>query len=233
MAYKRHKDKEKYELVALYKMVGSLKTACGMLNIPFDTAKHWKATDWWTETEQEIAQENRAKTNTKIVKLAEKAMVVLEDRLESGDFQLDQKTGNVVRIPIRAETANKILHDSLNREEMNERLNQDSKKLITEEKMIDRLTQIQESFKKIAMGKSILKELPIIDIEVIEDALHEESEGRNGGYVNALHEERQEGLQEGGPVGQESQGPQRTLPSTSENGQASGESRDGQAGEGL
>jgi len=172
-------DKTKYEAVALYKLVGSLNTVSTMMGIPYDTIKKWHIQDWWKDYELDIVQSNRAKSNAKIQKIAEKAMVVVEDRLESGDYQLNQKTGNLVRIPVKADVANKILNDALTREEMNERLNQDVKKALTEEKMADRLLKIQESFKAIRLGRTLMvtSEDEVIDVDVVSESQEPASQG--------------------------------------------------------
>lgn len=204
-------DKEKYKFVTLYKLTGSLRTAATLMNISYNTAKLWHVSDWWVDMEQEVAQSARAKTNRHLVRLADLAMKEVKDRLENGDVQLDSK-GKMVRIPVKAQVANRIIHDALTREEMNSRLQMDSTKLITEQSMNDRLAQIIEKFSQLGP-----KKIPatIIDAEIIEE--------------NAVHDQGQAGLQAGGSVGQESQGSERPVETGSPEREAPGPVHDGKA----
>lgn len=208
-------DKEKYKFVTLYKLTGSLRTSATLMGISYNTAKMWHTSDWWVDMEQEVAQSARAKTNRHLVRLADLAMREVKDRLEHGDVQLDSK-GKMVRIPVKAQVANRIVHDALTREEMNSRLQMDSTKLITEQTMNDRLATIIEKFSQLGP-----KRIPvtIIDAEIIEE--------------NALPKEREEELQGRGPMGQEPQGSERSLEAGSPERPASGPVYDGEAREGT
>lgn len=169
---KGYPEKVRYEAVALYKLLGSLNAVAKELEIPYITLRKWHISDWWKDYELDIIQSNRAKSNSKVQKIVEKAMVVVEDRLDSGDYQFDQKTGKMVRVPVKAEVANRILQDSMNREIMNEKLNQEAKRNLTEEKMSDRLLKIQESFKAIKAGKRIQGESTDADyVDIVEEVV--------------------------------------------------------------
>lgn len=202
---KARTDTAKYEAVNLYKQVGSLNLVSTMLGIPYDTIRKWHIQDWWKDYELDIVQSTRAKSNTKIKRIAEKALLVVEDRLENGDAQLNMRTGEVIRIPLKAVVANRILHDSLDREALNDQANENSKKTLSDEKMSDRLLKIQIAFRELKQGgKRKMAIDDFTDVEIVEDA---------------LHEEREAGLQEGGPVGCEPLGPQRLIEDTSQSGQ--------------
>jgi hypothetical protein len=157
-----HTEKEKYEAVALYKLVGSLQLVANMTGIPRDTLAKWHVSDWWKDYELDIIQQNRAQTSKKLGKIVEKAMIVVQDRLEEGDYLFNSRTGKFVRKPINAHVANKILQDSMSREAMIDQLNQESKKAMTEEKMADRLLKLAETF-KLMSGKR-----QVIDVEVVD-----------------------------------------------------------------
>lgn len=173
-----YSEKQKYEAVSAYKITGSLTVVSGMLSIPYITLKKWHVQDWWKDYELDIIQANRAQSNNKVKRIAEKAMAIVEDRLDSGDYQFDQKSQKVVRVPLKAETANRILTDSMNREIMYEKLNTETKKALTDEKMADRLLKIQESFQNIKKGKRVtFEETDVIDVEPIVPELPSPTDG--------------------------------------------------------
>lgn len=198
------------------------------MNISYNTAKLWHVSDWWVDMEQEVAQSARAKTNRHLVRLADLAMKEVKDRLEHGDVQLDSK-GKMVRIPVKAQVANRIIHDALTREEMNSRLQMDSTKLITEQSMNDRLAQIIEKFSQLGPKKVTAN---VIDVEVIEEnAVHEPDRAKD--LKDALSEERKTGLQAGGSVGQEPQGSERPVETGSPERQTPSPVHDGETREGT
>lgn len=173
---KHYQEKARYEAVNLYKQVGSLQMVSNMLDIPYETIRKWHASDWWKDFELDIVQSNRARSNHKIKRIADQALVVIEDRLQNGDFIYDQRNSEVVRLPIKADIANRILHDSLNREALNDQANEQSKKLLSDEKMSDRLLRIQESFRALKSGRKLAIEGKVIDVEPQEEipsAIHD------------------------------------------------------------
>lgn len=195
--------KQRFEAVALYKVVGSLRIVSQTLGIPFDTIKVWKQKDWWREYEQEIIQEARTTRSKKLDRIINKSAELLEDRLENGDIYLG-KDGEIRRKPINANTASKILTTTIDREVLLEKLQQESKQTESKETMDARLANLFQEFQKFAKSKTI---------EI--DQHH------------AIHEEREEGLQSGVELGEH----QKEIPVTGQGGTTQGESLDGESGE--
>jgi hypothetical protein len=187
--------KQKFEAVALYRTLGSLRAVSDSTGIPIDTIKHWHLTDWWKEYELEITTEARIVRSKRLDKIINKSAEILEDRLENGDWVLDPE-GKPRRKPINANTASKILTTTIDREVLLEKLQQENKQLDTKEEMDVRLSKLFQEFQKFAKSKTIeiVREDepkggdPILELKEIKE--------------HAIHEEREEGLQSGVELGE-------------------------------
>lgn len=180
----RYSEKQKYEAVALYKMLGSLPSVCKATGISLHTLKNWHVQDWWKEYEHEVTHEGRVKLTGKLARIRDSAMKVVEDRLENGDFHYDQKLSKIIRKPVNAHVANKIMNDTVDRSVLLEKLNTEAQVRSSHEKIADRLLKLHEDFARMA-HKNYGKDKDIIDAEVIEEE------------TDALSEEREAGLQDG------------------------------------
>lgn len=199
-------EKQKYEAVALYKMVGSLRAVGRSLGIPEETMRNWHQSEWWKRVEDEITTESRVKRSKRLDKLVDLASDIIEDRLANGDYVYDAKSGTLRRKPVNALTAQKVLQTAIDKQVLLEQLAKEDKKLESQEKMTDRLATIYDQMLKFAKAK---------DITAI--AERKGGDPESTGLVNpgpevitsyAVHDEREEGLQEGTGVGtQEGEAP--------------------------
>jgi hypothetical protein len=146
--------KQKFEAVALYKLLGSLVEVSKQTLIPVQTLRQWHIKDWWKDYELELAQGARSTLTAKLERVRDRAITVVEDRLENGDFVYNTKTGEIVRKPVNASVANKIMTDTVDKSILIEKLNQEHKVAMSVEKMSDRLAVIAETFNKMVSGKS-------------------------------------------------------------------------------
>lgn len=104
-------DTQKLEAAKLYLVTGNYATVAAALEIPYRTINNWKYQNWWKETMVQLKAEESVELTAKLKKLAAKALDVTEDRLENGNFQLDQKTGEVRRVPVNMKDAAKVATD--------------------------------------------------------------------------------------------------------------------------
>lgn len=107
---RRWSDSQKVEAVTTYMILGSLKLVSGTLKIPFDTLKTWKKTEWWKEIEQDLRVQEDLQVSQRLRKIVEKTFDVVEDRLEHGDFVMDNK-GNLKRKPVSMKDAHRVAMD--------------------------------------------------------------------------------------------------------------------------
>lgn len=159
VARKSYSDKEKFNLIAAYKACGSLRAACAHLNIPYITAKRWKAeSDWWPEIEEEVRLSQVNKLSKRFQNLSEKAEAIVAERLENGDHVFDQRTGEIKRIPVSTNMAQTVWRDAIDREmQVTDKLEK-RKSTEVDETMQDRLAKLLESFAKFASAKEITVE---------------------------------------------------------------------------
>lgn len=176
---KLYPDSKKLEAVKLWLLTGNLVHTAAFLNIPHPTLRQWRYTEWWKDLVEELRQEETIELSNRLKRLAEKSMTVLEDRLENGDFVL--KDGELVRKPVNLRDTTLALnsvHDRRQRMLDKRDDKQDNKQ------QIDRLAALAAKFEEIAG-----KRQPIQVTDVV------------FGVEHAVHDQREEGLQEGVSLG--------------------------------
>ena len=105
---KHWSNEVKYQAVELFLKHGNMKEVEHQLSIPYITLKYWKKSAWWDEYVRAIKGEEDLKIATKVSELLEKALKKINDRLEDGDYQYDPQTGELIRIPVKAQVLNAI-----------------------------------------------------------------------------------------------------------------------------
>jgi hypothetical protein len=177
----QYDEKTKIKAVVLYNQVGSLRACAETLGVRYDTMRQWHISDWWKEVEDDLKSQKTKKLSGQMVKLKDKAIEIVEDRLQNGDFFYDQKLGELVRRPIGADTAANIMRTALDKHLQMEEMALLEKKVASEEKITDRLKKLGEDFQRFAKAKEIKHD--------------------------AIHDERKEGLPEGESLGSQERGP--------------------------
>lgn len=144
----RWSDSQKIEAVTTYMILGSLKLVAGALKIPFDTLKTWKKTEWWKEIEQDLRIQEDLQVSQRLRKIVEKTFDVVEDRLEHGDFVMDNK-GNLRRKPVSMKDAHRVAMDMGTRRDdlINRHIQNES---IDTDKIETRLADLAKEFARIA-----------------------------------------------------------------------------------
>lgn len=165
-------DKERYQAVSTYLVVGKLSLTAAATGIPEDTLKRWHLQPWWKEYQAEILKSSKIELNSKIMKVINKSMAVLEDRLENGDFFFNPKTGAFERRGVSANVANKIANDLISKNVLMD-------KIITEESKQDegldeRLQKLKDEMLRFARSKDITGESNVVSVEPIQESVQEE-----------------------------------------------------------
>lgn len=163
-------DNQKMEAVQSYLLLGNLAMTGRILGIPEITLRVWKRSEWWKDAVAEIKSQEKVELSGKMKKLLDASLSVVEDRLINGDYQFDQKTGQVVRKPVNMKDAHKVAMDMQERQEMLD------KALVEKEDTSDsgiesRLLKLAEQFaemasKKIQQKSDISRTIDVEDIEV-------------------------------------------------------------------
>ena len=147
---KQWSDKQKMDAVNSYLLLGNLALTGRLLNIPEITLRVWKATTWWKDVVAEIKASEKIELSSKIKKLVDASMAVVEDRMVNGDFQYDQKSGTMIRKPVNMKDAHKVSIDLQNRQDILEKTAVVEQ---TEEHVEDKLLKLAEKFADMATKK--------------------------------------------------------------------------------
>jgi len=143
---------KKLETISTYLVLGSMAQTALVTGVPYPTIEIWRRTDWWKEYSLKLKTEDIQQLDSNLQRIVNKSLKVLEDRIDKGDAQYDQRTGEIVRVPIKAHVALKISSELLN-----QRDKRDNKPVREEvEKTIDaRLLKLAEEFSRFSSMKTI------------------------------------------------------------------------------
>jgi len=128
--------------------------------IPLPTLKSWKCADWFKEFALQLKTEDIQQLDSNLQRIVNKALKATEDRIDFGDAQYDQRTGDIVRIPIKAHVALKISTELLTKQQ---KLTENPIKEEVEKTIDDRLLKLSEEFAKFDSKK--LGSVVPIDVE--------------------------------------------------------------------
>ena len=142
---------QRLQAVSTYLMLGSLTETAIVTGIPLPTLKTWKVMDWFKEYSLQLQAEDVQQMDSNLKRVVDKALKAVEDRLDLGDAQFDQKTGKITRIPVKAHVALKISTELLTKQQ---KLKDSPIKEEVEKTIDDRLLKLSEEFARFAAIKS-------------------------------------------------------------------------------
>ena len=139
--------------------------------VPTQTIRHWRTMDWFKDLVSELQREDDHEADAKLTKLFNKALDNVVDRLENGDFMFDKESNSFVRKPLATKDVIKIADTMFDKR----RLIRGEPTTISakQEQVTDRLAKLAEEFARFVKAKDVTP--------------------------NAIHDEREAGLQEGEP----------------------------------
>lgn len=168
-------EQKKLEVLQAYLVIGNLRLAAATCNVPEVTARMWKTTQWWKDTEDELRRGSKLQLSGRLSDLVQKAMSALEDRIQNGDFIYNPRTKEFVRRPISAEHANKITTQLIDRQLTVEKSAVDER--VTDEGLEARLSKLRQEMIQFALNKSTKPPKDIIDVDILE---HDDKDIRLG-----------------------------------------------------
>ena len=171
---KRWSDSQKTEAVQTYMVLGSLKLVSGALQIPFDTLKVWKASEWWKMLEGDLRVQEDLQLSARLTKIVNRSYDVIEDRMEHGDFVYDQKSGKMRRKPVNMRDAHKVAIDLMDKKDMlvDRHIAGDS---VTTDKIEKTLADLAANFAKIANSINTKGPVEVTDV-IFGDDKHDAKE---------------------------------------------------------
>lgn len=152
---------QRLQAVSTYLMLGNMAETAIVTGIPIATLRLWKTTDWFKEYSLQLQSEDVQQMDANLKRIVGKALKATEDRLDLGDAQFDQKTGDIIRIPVKAHVALKISTELLTKQQ---KLYENPVREEVEKTIDDRLLKLSEEFAKFASNK--VKNEKAVDVEV-------------------------------------------------------------------
>ena len=133
----------------------------------------WKHSEWWHNLEDEFRKEEKIQLSTKLKKIADTGLSVIADRMEKGDWVLNQKTGELVRRPVLMKDAAKVAMDAST---LRTKLDLGENHTVSAEHIEDKLNKLAKAFSDLARGVTNQEAAETIEYTENPDAVHEERE---------------------------------------------------------
>ena len=151
---------QKLQVVSTYLMLGSATETALVTGVPLPTIKLWKLSDGFKEYSLQLQAEDIQQMDSNLKRIVDKSLRAVEDRLDLGDAQFDQRTGEIIRIPIKAHVALKITSELMTKKE---KLLSNPVKEEVERTIDDRLLKLSEEFSRFANTRA-----NVIDVQMVE-----------------------------------------------------------------
>ena len=154
-------QKKKMEAVVTWMTCGNLIQTSQLTGVPHDKIKTWKRQPWWMELVSEIRDDDNQELDAKYARIVKKALVVVEDRLDNGNFQMDQKTGRILRVPVSLGDSHRLMKDLVD-QRASVLQNGKAEAEATPETVNDKLVKLASQFAEFALGNKRV-EKPVYD----------------------------------------------------------------------
>jgi hypothetical protein len=176
-------DKLKQRAVEMVMAGKTSREVSAELRIPMPTIIAWRGQAWFKDTIKEIQEDDGHNLDYKITSIMHNSLDAIQDRLASGEFVRDEKTGKVVRVPVKLRDANSAFNALMDKRQL---LRKQPTKITDNQTVNQQLQTLANEFKKF-LGKRT-DEPKVIEGEWLEDT------GENDA---PLHDQREARLQEG------------------------------------
>lgn len=150
-----HSNEDKSRGVAAYVGTGSFTKASSITGIPETTLRFWAKQSWWAEESHRANQADSDELKSTATRIAKRAFVELEDRLENGEVVFD-KEGNANVKKVSARDAAIIAAVAIDKR----KVLQDQPNMVSVQNSTERLANLMEQFFKFAKAKEIKNEYP-------------------------------------------------------------------------
>ena len=171
---------KKVQCVDLWLKLGNLRVVAEKSGVSYQLVKEWRVMPWWKQVEDEILATRRVNVNNKLNEIVDTALDTIQDRLVNGDVIYDIKNGELKRKPVGLRDATGAATAILQRQHQIEARQKDEVDTQTTKSIQEQLTMLATEFARFNHRSNqnatdiTFKELP-----------------------NAVHEEREAGLQDG------------------------------------
>lgn len=187
----KYSVEKRIEVISTWLTLGNLRQTAALTGVSYQLCLQWKSQPWWQEMINEIQAARKFKLDNKLNKIVDKALAVIDDRLDNGDFVYNQKTGEVSRKPVSLKEARGAANDLLQRQVALSKLEIETQQASRADSVKDQIAMLAQEFAKFNTKRTV---------EVIPNALHEE---RKTGLQDGVQEVPQSGRASPEPLGTE------------------------------
>jgi transposase-like protein len=145
-----HSNEDKSRGVSAYVSTGSFTKASRITGIPETTLRFWAKQDWWSEESHRANQADADELKSTATRIAKRAFVELEDRLENGEVVFD-KEGNANVKKVSARDAAIIAAVAIDKR----KVLLDQPNQVSIQNSTEKLASLMEQFMKFATAKEI------------------------------------------------------------------------------
>ena len=159
--------KKQLEAVTTYLATGSLAETSRIINVPYRTVQSWKLeSEWWPKVVEEIQSGENQKVDQKMSRIIDKTLEKLVERIEDGDYMYDQKTGRMVKVPLKARDLERITSGLFDKRQLIRK--QPTNIKADPSNQADRLLKLAEQFASFAAGKEKEEPKEIVDEYIVD-----------------------------------------------------------------
>ena len=143
-------DAKRLEVVTTWLVLGKIPLVSATTGVPAGTIRQWRTQPWWKEIEISVQTESDMELDTKLAKRIDKALDLVMDRLENGDFLYDPKTGAFIRKPVSMKDTWKVSTEMIDKRLL---IRKQPKEVQNQEAVGDILKNLAKEFADMARKK--------------------------------------------------------------------------------
>jgi hypothetical protein len=177
--HQKHKTwpiEKRIEVVTKYLALGNMSLVAELTGVGHQLCRLWKTQPWWKEMEAEIRAARTSQVDSKLSKIIDKSLEMIEDRLENGTVEV-AKDGSIFRRPANIKEITNVSQVLMGQQLQMQKAQKEE--LVQQEQISvkDQLAMLAAEFAKFNTKRTV----DVVSKEI----------------SSAIHEEREEGLQEG------------------------------------
>lgn len=177
--HQKHKTwpiEKRIEVVTKYLALGNMSLVAELTGVGHQLCRLWKTQPWWKEMEAEIRASRTAQVDSKLSKIVDKSLEMIEDRLENGTVEV-AKDGSIFRRPANIKEITNVTQVLMGQQLQMQKAQKEEQVQQEQVSIKDQLAMLAAEFAKFNTKRTV-------------DVVSKEIDF-------AIHEEREEGLQEG------------------------------------
>lgn len=145
-------EDDRIKAATVYAMTGNASRVEEITGVPAGTIRQWKTQEWWPQIIDRIRYEKDDELDVKFTGIIDKAVDLVNDRLENGDIVLDVNTGKTYKRQIPGREAAGIVATFIDRRTA---LRDQVGRKADEAGILDRLKKLASEFEKFTKSKTI------------------------------------------------------------------------------